>query len=515
VTNADPTPFWARPTFVVAAIVSYLAIFFVVRMTMWPTLGIDDSEQALFAQEFSWSYRNSAPPLFTWLLVGTGKLLGINIVTISVIRYALLGVIYVFAYATARRLIRDPRLSALSVFSFGSIYLFAFYSHHDLTHTTIMAAMLAVSWYAFTRLAETPSLGWYALLGLVFGFGLLGKWNFVMFAAALPLACVVRRDYRDLVLTWKIVATLGVCALIVSPTVMAVLFRGTEDIDTLGSVLVGSDAAYLGRAVEGLGRLIASLFVYPQPLLVLVLVVFALPLWRGLRTVGAQPSALRRPDAEFLLLTIGISILLHIALVFAFGARQFSERLMQPPLFILPIVLFMLIERGRPSPRAINVCAALLAALVAGTLAAWIVVYRLGADHCGSCRNMAPFRALADDLRSAGFSGTGTIVADGFHTGGNMRVEFPKARVLDPAFPPATWPAARDQGPCLLLWRLRDAGPSERENSYLQGYLEERLHASPDAPHRNGVVSGLMFGSKTRQYRMAFQLYDAPAGDCR
>ena len=67
-----PTPVWAKPRFVLLAILAYLAIHFVVRLPMWHTLGIDDAEQALFAQDFSWSYRKSAPPLFTWVLIALG-----------------------------------------------------------------------------------------------------------------------------------------------------------------------------------------------------------------------------------------------------------------------------------------------------------------------------------------------------------------------------------------------------------------------------------------------------------
>ena len=47
-------------------------------------------------------------------------------------------------------------------------------------------------------------------------------------------------------------------------------------------------------------------------------------------------------------------------------------------------------------------------------------------------------------------------MADGFHIGGNMRVEFPAARVIDAAYPPATWPRRAGDGDCLLLWQVRD-----------------------------------------------------------
>lgn len=510
-----PIPLWADSRFVHLAILAYLAVHFVVRLAMWHTLGIDDAEQALFAQDFSWSYRKAAPPLFTWLLIGLGKVFGVNILTISLIRYTLLGVIFGFTYAAARRLIVDPRLSALAVYSFAAIYVFAFYSHHDLTHTTMMTAMLAVACYVFVRLAESPRLGWYLALGAVFGLGLLGKWNFVMFAAALPLACLLLPAYRRLVLTWKILPAAIVCALIALPTVAAAL-HGASDIDSAQAVLVGDGAPpYPARVADGAWRLVKSVLAYPQPLLVLMALAFALPILRGIRggpkTAPAPPL---RPDAAFLGWTMAISLALHLALVLTIGAREFHERLMQPALFILPIFLFMLIERGRPSPRAVNAFALMIALLVPVALAARVAVYLIGADYCGSCRNMVPFAALAQDLRAAGFAGTGTILADGFHIGGNMRVEFPAARVIDAAYPPATWPAPRGEGDCLLLWQMRDdPGRGEAARDWLEKYLVAKLEGAADAPHRDGVASGPMFHSE-REYRLGYRLYDEPTGDC-
>lgn len=510
---AATTPFWARPKFVLAAILLYLLVHFAVRLAMAHTLGIDDAEQALFAQDFAWSYRAQAPPLFTWILIALGKVLGVSILAISIIRYALLAVTFGFAYATARRLIRDPRLSALAVYSFAAIYIFAFYSHHDLTHTAMMTAMLAVSWYVFVRLVETPTLGWYLALGAAFGLGLLGKWNFVMFAVALPLACLLYPAYRPLILNWRIAPAALVCAAIALPTAIATL-HGPKDIDTPHSVLIGGgDESYVRLVVEGTLRLITSALAYPQPLVILAALTLGFPFLRGLRsTPASKPLAQARPDAAFIAVVMAISLALHFALVLGFGAREFHERLMQPALFILPVWLFMVIERGGPSQRAVNVFAFIVALLVPLALMARIVVYQIGADYCGSCRNMVPFDTLAGDLRTAGFSGAGTIVADGFHIGGNMRVEFPNARVIDASYPPSVWPRPAGDGQCLLLWQVRDDRPDIE--AWLQSYVGGELGGAVDAPHRGGVASAPMFHS-ARQYRLGYRLYDGPNGDCR
>ncbi len=512
-----PPPFWAKPKVVALVILAYLASHFALRMAMWPTLGIDDAEQALFAQEFSWSYRFRAPPLFTWLLLALGRVIGVEIVAIGLIRYALLAATFGVVYLTARRLIADPRLAALSVYSFAAIYIFAYYSHHDLTHTTALSAMLAAAWYVFVRLAAAPAPGWYLGLGAAFGLGLLAKWNFAMFAAALPLACLLHPRFRHLVLTWKIVPAALVTALVVLPTIIAAIEAGPAPGDDLRSV-VGDEAGFSFRQMaEGTLQLLKAAVVYPQPLLVLVVLVLGLPLWRGLRARDPDPPAgADRLDAALIGLTMATSLALHWALVPLLGASEFSERLMQPALFILPLWLFMLIERGRPSARAVNLFALILALLALGTFAARAAIYLRGADHCGSCRAMAPFHALAEDLQAAGFSGRGTILSEGLHIGGNMRVLFPQARIVDADFPLAEWPAPQGEAQCLLLWQERDDPAATRRSSeQLQTYLAQALDGDSAAPHRAGTASARMFRSAKREYRLGFRLYDGPNGDCR
>ena len=513
-------PFWAKPRFVALVIIAWLAVNFAVRMAMWPTLGLDDSEQALFAQHFAWSYRYRAPPLFTWLLLALGSSMGPSIGAISLVRYAFLAVTLAFTYLAARRLIRDPRLQALSVYSFGSIYLFAYYSHHDLTHTTALSAALAASWYVFLRLAASPTLGWYLLLGSAFGLGMLGKWNFAMFPPALSLACLLDARTRGLVLTWKLVPALIACAVIVLPAAIAAVELGPAHGEDIRSVLGGDAGPFVARFARGMGRLAASILLYPQPLLLVLLATLGFPFRRGVqRENGLTPPAaapMSIIDARFLARTMAIAIALHILLVVLLGATDFSERLMQPALLIMPVWMFMVVDRGRLSPRELNRIALIFALFSLAFLAARAVVYVRGADGCGACRAMVPFADLAAGLRSEGYSGGGTIIAEDWHIGGNLRAPFPNARIIDPDYPPAAWPAASGRGPCLLVWRQQeDLGETEEARAKLEKYLSGQLGGAIDAPHRDGQVSAPMFHSAKRRYALRYRLFDGPVGECR
>jgi 4-amino-4-deoxy-L-arabinose transferase-like glycosyltransferase len=508
-------PAWAAPRAVALLIAAYLLIHLGVRLWMGPTLGLDDAEQALFAQHWLLNYRFRAPPLFTWALVGTGGVLGVNMLSISLLRYALLAMIFGLTYLTARRLIRDPALAALATFSFAAIYVFGYYSHHDLTHTTTLSAFIAASWYVFVRLAETPGLRWYLLLGLCFGLGMLGKWNFAMFAVALPLACLAHRGFRHLILTWKIVPAGLVAAAVTLPSALWAVHVGPAAGDNTRTLLGKSGYSFLAVLWKGTTDLAVSVLFYPLPFLVLFLVVFGGAAWRGFR--APEPLAPHRqsvPDARLVGSSIAIAIGLYWLLVPLAGATQFKERLLQPALLILPIYLFMLVELGSPPQRALRAYAIVVAVTVAVMLAARIGIHVAGGDYCRVCRTFAPFEQIGDSLRAAGFRGQGTIVVTGFHAGGNLRVQFPDARLMEIGYPAGVWPKASGNRQCLAVW-VEDEGPSERVRARIDAYLAQELGVARDVARREGMIATPLQGSATRPYRLFYGLYDGPQGECR
>ena len=507
-------PAWAQPRNVALLIAGYLLVHMGVRLWMGPTLGLDDAEQALFAQQWLLNYRFRAPPLFTWVLVAAGDVIGTGVLAISLIRYALLAMLFGFIYLTARRLIRDDRLAALATYSFTAIYVFGYYSHHDLTHTAALSAFLAASWYVFVRLCETPSTRWYLALGLCFGLGMLGKWNFIMFALALPLACLALPAYRGLVLNWRILAAALVTAAVVLPSVLWALHVGPAAGDNVGSLLGREDSRFLRVLVAGTLELATGVLLYPQAFLTIFLIAFGREAWHGLRTRSpVQPEPV--PDSTFVGSTIVIAVALHWLLVPLARATDFDERLLQPALLILPVYLFMLVERSGMPPRAMARYAAVIGGLIAAVFVVRVGLHAAGADYCrGACRALVPFPELAAGLRGAGFKGRGTIVVSDFHIGGNLRVQFPDARVMQIGYPSPVWPKPSGTGQCLAVW-VGSGGAGERVRSQVDAYLAQELRVGADAARRESSVGATMHGSTTRTYRLSYALYEAPQGECR
>lgn len=517
-TSSEQTHGWlGHAPIVLCLIASYLALHFALRLHLSPTLGIDDAEQILFAQQWAWGYRFRQPPLFTWLLLPVADGIGPGVLAISIVRYTLLALTYGFLYLTALHWIDDRRLAALSVLSFASIYVFAYYAHHDLTHTTALGAMIAASLFVFTKLSTRPTIPRYLLLGLCFGLGMLAKWNFVMLAIGLPLTCLLFPDYRKLILSWKSLPAIAVMTALISPTALWMFNHGQSAASVSTGILGGND--HLGRfelMIQGGAALLISIVLFPLPFLLIFVACF------GRMIVHASPqqrsAEMTTADPGFLFWLMLVILGLHALLIPLFGAVNFTERWMHPALMTLPIFLFAVLARCRPSGRTISFYLSVMAILVAVVLGARLYRYVEGADQCGKCREFAPFAALAADLRAQGFDG-GTIVTDGMHVGGNLKMAFPESRVIDPAFPLGVWPPRDDrhengEGMCLLIWR-DDQPDAGARRSMVSHFALNELDVPVTSIRESGRVEAMLHRSSNRRYSLGFELIRENAGGCR
>jgi hypothetical protein len=245
--------------------------------------------------------------------------------------------------------------------------------------------------------------------------------------------------------------------------------------------------------------------------------VLGFPLWRGLRARAETLAHPLRPDLALILSATLISLALAWLTVPVLGATVFRIRYMYPMVFIVPLWAFMIVERGRPSERALHAFAAVLLVLALAVPVERVLAPHLikGPDNCWPCKIRTPFAPAAAKLRAEGYYGEGTILADSVYTGGNLRVHFPDARVVVPPFPPETWPAAAGDGPCLLVWPVGNGEPPLSVPEHQASYLADALHSEPGGPFQEGVVSAPLYGPEKGTFRMAYRLYGSVTGDCR
>lgn len=516
----DALPFWARPAGVLAIVATYLIAHFALRLSMWPSLGVDDAEQALFAQHFEWSYRYRAPPLFTWLLMGIERVTGgPGLLAISLLRYLLFAVLALFVYLTSRRLLADPRLAALSVYSYAAIYVFGYYSHHDLTHTTAMSAMLAASWYALVRLVETPDWRWYAAFGITCGLGLISKWNFGIFIGGFVIAALLLSDLRRRVLLRPgILLTLLCMALVAGPVAASTIYWGPNNNDNLGSVLgVDADIDSLIHLLAVV-KLFGSFLVYGLPFLAIAIVAYWPNVeWRRLAFWQAARRAQAGPVLTAAVFTSFGAALIFVAIALVTGSLKLPERLMQPALFMLPALFLMLVDGRETENRRLSGFALILLVVAIIALGARIGVFINESRDCRHCRANQPYEQLAEELRADGFSGQGTILVKDDHLGGNLRVVFPQARVVDITFPLRYWPAPGEgAGDCLIVRRgATDETALGTPDDRFGRFLTERLGGNARSADAQRTTELKLLGSDTLTRSYSWELFKGGNGDCR
>ena len=514
-------PAWAAPRSVALLIAAYLLTHLGVRLWIGPALGVDDAEQALFAQHWLPTYRMRAPPLFTWALVALSPVTGVGMVVISLLRYLLLAMVLGFTYLTARRLIRDPALAALATFSITAIYVFGYYSHHDLTHTTTLSAFLAAELVRVRAPVRDADL---ALVS--------GAWP--MLRARHPgqmelrrlrpgPAARVPRCFRPIA-GWC--STGGSFRPRFSPPPSRCRRRsgrctmGPAPGDGMDGVLGGRGGGLPWVLAKGTASLAVATLAYPLPFLVYLpyrlrrsrLARPACPgaSHAGHRSPSPAPRCWRR-SCSSPSRCIGCSFRSP-------ARREFQERLLQPALMILPVYLFMLVERGLAGggrPRAgPQLCAHPGRGGRRGARGADRHPCRRRrllpqAPAASCCRPPTSPQACArrdSTARARWWCATCTWVAI-CACSSRRRGSWP------PAIRRRYGPGRPGSGQCLAVWNDYK-GQAERTRAEIRAYLVRELGAPAEAKGREGEVTARYAGSQ-RTYQLLYELYDAPQGDCR
>jgi len=454
-----------------AIVVAYCALHLALRLILSPVLGTDDVEQAICTQSLALGCDLRQPPLYTWLQWLTNQFVGTGLFGLFLFKYGLLALLYWLLYRIGLRLFAEPATAGIAALSLWLTYPFAVSVHQGVTHSLLLSVWLAASFLTALHLAERRSLGGYALLGLLLGLGLLAKYSFALYAVALALAALSLPRYRALVLDIRLLLTALVVISVVAPHGL----WAWERLDAMQGALGGigqhnAPASYGPRIASGLTSLASALVQFLFPFWLIVLVFYP----RAFRPLKAPlPDALRLAGRS-----IAISIGLLALVVLLGGPVEIKPRWMHVVLLLTPLYLFGRIEAVGYRPVARRGYVAVLSLLPLLVIAAWLGQTYLAPKFGQTTRFHAPYDRLAQQLHGAGFEG-GTIVADGLHLAGNLRLFFPDARVLTPAYAQFL-PPARQSGPCLLVWEDRaGAGVPAALQAYLAGHGKPAADGTP------------------------------------
>ena len=443
---------WFGPTTQTALFALYCIAFFLLRLAFTVTLKQDDAVRHFEAQTLALIYSTNDPALYTWLLWAVQQAVGVGLHSSMLLNYALMTGAFWALLMCGRMVFAEPRWAAVAAWSLVLLPP-VMLGHFALAHTTQVLFASALALLALLRLARHGRPIDYILFGVAIGHGFLAKYNFGLFLAAAAIAALTTAPLRRR-LTSRWVAASAAAALITLAPLLLVLVDTIGQMDsTLGSIRQDTAGPVLDRLI-GLKSAAASLISYSWPML-LVLAVSA----PGAYRLRIPPSALAPLDGELTRVMdryMLACLLVITAAVLISGIPKFHERYMQSLLFAAPLFAVTRIARIGAGPQAWR-------RYVAGLAVAIVAMVGLRglelSPFCPqACRDLIPYDALADELRAGGFE-DGTIVTGSPVAAGNLRAQFPEARVFVGRSPTQLAPIARDDGQCLAIWDAIDWGP--------------------------------------------------------
>ncbi|HUA55073.1 MAG TPA: glycosyltransferase family 39 protein [Candidatus Sulfotelmatobacter sp.] len=480
---------------------AYLSVHFALRLWASPNIGTDDVEQALFAQFWAWGYNPTQPPLFTWLLLGAYALFGTGILAHVVVKYVALGLTYGFAYGCARRLITSPTLAVLATLSLVLIYDFGWGVHTGVTHSLILSVAIFGTLLALLRLVERRRTLDYLVIGFAIGLGLLTKYSYGIFIVPLLGACLLEPSTRVGVLDRRMILALAVAAAIFLPHGIWMLAVGPNYRTTLATLGgVGAHPSWLANVATGIGSLIKASALFLAPFWLIALAV--------LRPAAGQPAAPARPWLRVLAWTLVIALSVLALTVLVAQVTYFKDRRMHAVLLTVPLLCFLWLDQRRPDERRLRWFAGAIGAVVLTALVALLGQALFEPYTCRRCWLHMPLPAFATAIRQAGFT-RGTIVTADEHLGGNLRLAFPRSRVMTPAYSLLDPPPRGGEG-CVLAWHAQimgDALPPQ-----LGAFVAGRFKLTPEGTPV--VVELPMLRRPGRLDHFAYLIATNADGDC-
>jgi 4-amino-4-deoxy-L-arabinose transferase-like glycosyltransferase len=490
-----------RPNGAFVAFWVYVLAFAVLRLAGSPYIGTDDVQQALAAQSWAWGYEPRNPPLYTWLLMGAYSAFGVTQIAHVFVKYALILATFVFAYLSGRRMFKTPGYAELSALSLMMVHLIGISEHTVFTHTVALGAALFMTWWAVLRVLQERRALDYALLGVACALGTLAKYNFVLILAPILLLGLSRRDTRAAVLDGRMLIAIGIAALMLAPHTLWVHDVRFDFLDRLRKTSgVEAHSNYAANISAGFADLVSTMLVELAPFWIVAAIAF----WPQLRAARAQ----MRPEHRLLWFSMALNLAFVILFIFTQGASELKSRYLAPLILQAPLALFAWLDEHNTTPLRLRWYVVALVATAVLTYAGIFWQSFFYHEHCKRCWREMPIEQLAQQMRAGGFTG-GTIIANEWHVGGNLRLQFPDAAILVPGFAETSTP--RTGGQCAMAWNTRLDGVEPPE--HMVRLAAERIGAAPGGSPV--FIRAPLLRSHRRLDGLAYWIVPNADGNCR
>lgn len=454
-------------TWLAALVVIYLVGFSIVRLFLFNYLEHDEAEELFRSQTLSWGY-TAQPPLYAWLLWGVTQLLGVGVLSLTLLKTFLLACLYLLLDRVTHRVIVDPRLARLATVSPLLIPLFAWEMPRMAVSLLLCVATLGTL-LSLMRIRDAGKARDFILLGVWLAAGMLAKYNFILFAAPLLLASLLIAESRRHFLSWRLGLTLLVGSILVAPHAVWVAENFSEIVDRIAirSGITGSNLSLLAGI-----KSLSFAFLLNVAAMLLVAGVCFHRMFPRLQQALANDQA--RLVGLFLVGAMGAMVLL----VIAGGVRNFRVYWIAPILLLTPVWILSRLDGMKPTTVQLQRYSA-IAALGAFS-AVLIQVLTLCFDYEGGKFQTRDFLFAEEvkQVQSLDFA-KGQIIASDPIIAGYHRLYFPDSAVHCLSHPSAPTREGFENGPWLIVWNATSIdGFPEVMSRYLESRFELKVSSA-------------------------------------
>ncbi len=420
----------------------YFGIHAITRALISETAGLDDSYQVLLAQKLSWGY-GPQPPLYTWLVIGITRIFGASTFTLTLLKESLIFVTYALTYLNTRWLTRSHACGVVAAVALQFIPSVSWESQRDLTNTVLTSTVVMLTLFIFFRLNSNRWQS-YFWLGICAGLGVLSKYNYLIFYAALLAGAVSLPGLRRLVVNKRMWLAWLISLIVVLPNLFWIYQHPKPAFSSMYKFEIKPTLTWWQSVSRGLPWWTANAVAHVALLVGLFLLIF----WRPVR----QRVLHFHSENERLLARIFAGIwVIAILSVLVFKVTDFADRWLQP-LFVYSPILATVLVRDH-----LNRVRYRIILWLGGALAVGIAIVAPGRMflteplHRNEILNTS-FRRLIPQMRPWINQGD-FVYAQDYWLAGNLCMWFPERTIVSSEVAKLYAPPAKK---CVMVWNAGD-----------------------------------------------------------
>ena len=427
---------------------AYFLFNAVTQYLVSPTADLDQAEQLILSQTWQLGY-GAQPPLYTYI----AKLL-FYITQPSLISLYLIKVIILTCFALSLlkiiQILNGSKIQIVIVFfSIALIPQFIWESQRDLTHSVLASLMAALTLVIITLLKDKKNWLLYALLGITTAGGLLSKYNYIVFLAALFFTVLVSNDYKHIIFNKYILLSIIINLLILSPHIYWVINHLDILSESTEKLKAGSQSP-----LQGITKMLIAGLAFLSPL-VLVMWLIIKPRLKKLQEFNSAQQF-------FIVLTI-LTLITMLIFIFTTHTTQIKDRWFQPILFFFILVPALFYNKFTFIKYYIS--SAVVLALLVSIILPGRTLFASYTNH--TSRPNMPYPTLLLEIQK-NMPHVTTILTETQLIAGNSRPIFHLADIFLPKFQLALKPMS---GEALIICESENCN-----NAPFQGWLKQQFN---------------------------------------